>query len=94
MGSGKVLASVLAGAAAGAILGILFAPDKGSETRRKIAERGTDLAGSLKDKVNEFADGIADKYDSVKEKFTGVAGDAAREKGNSMKADVRNTMTS
>ena len=50
MSSGKVLASVLAGAAAGAILGILFAPDKGTETRRKIAEKGTDLRDSVNDK--------------------------------------------
>ena len=56
MGSGKVLASVLAGVAAGAILGILFAPDKGTETRRKIAEKGSDLADSLKDKYAEIAD--------------------------------------
>src|SRR5437868_12560542 len=62
MGSGKVLASVLAGAAAGAVLGILFAPDKGTETRRKIAEKGSDLAGNVKDKYNEYADVISDKY--------------------------------
>ena len=48
MGAGKVFASVLAGAAAGAVLGILFAPDKGTETRRKIAEKGSDLAGTVK----------------------------------------------
>ena len=58
MSSGKVLASVLAGAAAGVILGILFAPDKGTETRRKIAQKGSDAAESVKNKYNEFADTI------------------------------------
>ena len=37
MNTGKVLLSVLAGAAIGASLGILFAPDKGSSTRKKIS---------------------------------------------------------
>jgi gas vesicle protein len=104
MGSGKVLSSVLAGAAAGAILGILFAPDKGTETRRKIAEKGAGLADSVKGKVGEYSDAIAEKYDTVKEKLTGLASEgrdmanqikgAATERGSSMKADVRNSMNS
>ena len=83
MSSGKVLASVLAGAAAGAILGILFAPDKGSETRRKIAERGSDLADGVRSRVSEFADGISEKYESVKERFTGAG---AGQTGNAANA--------
>ena len=40
MNSGsKVLLGVLAGAATGAILGVLFAPERGEETRRKISRR-------------------------------------------------------
>lgn len=39
MNSGKVVLGALAGLAAGALLGILFAPDKGSETRKKSRKR-------------------------------------------------------
>lgn len=37
----------LAGAAAGALLGILFAPDKGSVTRSRISGRARQIAGNL-----------------------------------------------
>ena len=40
MNSGKVVLGVLAGLAAGAALGILFAPDKGTATRKKISKKG------------------------------------------------------
>ena len=63
----KVLLGVLAGAAAGAILGVLFAPDNGVETRRRISEGSKDIANNLKDKFSELVDGIAEKYESAKE---------------------------
>jgi len=67
MNTGKVLLGVLAGVAAGAILGVLFAPDKGSETRKKIAKKGNDYADNLKDQFNEFVDGMSDKFDDLKD---------------------------
>ena len=44
----KLVAALLAGLAAGAILGVLFAPDKGCEIRKKIAEKSGDLADTVK----------------------------------------------
>ncbi len=68
MNSGsKVLMGIMAGAAAGAVLGLLFAPETGVETRRKLGEGSKDLAANLKDKFSELVDGIAEKYESAKE---------------------------
>jgi len=36
MKNGKLLAGVITGLGAGALLGVLFAPDKGSKTRKRI----------------------------------------------------------
>ncbi|MBW7890923.1 MAG: YtxH domain-containing protein [Chitinophagaceae bacterium] len=63
----KILLGFLAGVAAGAIAGILFAPDKGSETRRKISEDTSELGDHLKDSFNDFVDKVKDKYHKAKD---------------------------
>lgn len=67
MSTGKVILGTVAGLAVGGILGILFAPEKGSVTRQQILDKGNDYADDLKSKYNEFADSIAEKLQSGKE---------------------------
>jgi gas vesicle protein len=58
MKKGNVLIGALAGLAVGAILGVLFAPAKGSDTRRKISDKGNEFAENLKNKFDGFIDDI------------------------------------
>ena len=66
MSSSKFLAGIFLGVAAGAALGILFAPDKGTETRKKIAKKGEDLTDSVKNKFNALGETLHEKYDNIK----------------------------
>ena len=70
--TGKILVAFAAGAAVGAALGILFAPDKGSATRHKISEQGKKLAGVVKEKFREGKE----KFEEMKDGF----GKTAKEK--------------
>jgi len=67
MSSGKLLLGVLAGFAAGALLGILFAPDKGSVTRKAISKKAEDYTEDLKKKFNEFIESITERFETATE---------------------------
>lgn len=76
MSSGKVLLGLLAGVAVGATLGILFAPDKGSSTRKKILIKGDAYADELGEKLNTVVDSVKDRFEAMKGEATRMAGKA------------------
>lgn len=49
----KIGLAFLAGAAAGVVAGILLAPDKGSETRKKMSDKAREFSDIVKEKANE-----------------------------------------
>ncbi len=72
----KILAALLAGIAAGTAIGMLFAPEKGSETRDKLNESLRNLGDSIKDRAaDEIGNlsGFKDKVvDGIKSKLRGA----------------------
>lgn len=69
----KILVALLAGAAAGVTLGILFAPDKGSNTRAKISDTTDDLKENMADIFNKGKDFMKSKFSESKEQFEDLA---------------------
>lgn len=63
--SGKIVTALLAGLAAGAVLGVLFAPEKGSETREKINDSLGDLADAIKERAEEQLDQLNEFKDKM-----------------------------
>ena len=76
MKNNNVLLGILGGVAVGAALGILFAPAKGSETRKKIADKGNDLKDNFKDSLSKLTDKISKSVEGFKDEAQDLIAEA------------------
>lgn len=65
--SSRVLIALGAGIAIGGLLGVLFAPGKGAETRKKLSNAGNDLADKIKDNLDKGKEAITGLKDEVEQ---------------------------
>ena len=65
----KILIALATGLFVGGVLGVLFAPNEGKETRKRIADAEKKLNKSIKETVNRGKEKFSDLKDGVKEKI-------------------------
>lgn len=75
-----IITAFLAGAAVGALIGILFAPDKGSVTRERLRKAGEELGGDL-----------AGSWDTIREEFAGEEKTPGKKTGRTSRGRKRST---
>jgi gas vesicle protein len=63
----KIIVAIVAGALTGAALGILFAPHKGSKTRRKLINGAKDLVEDIGEKIKEGVSSLISKAEDIEE---------------------------
>ena len=85
MKADKIILGVLGGVAVGALLGVLFAPEKGDKTRKKIIDKSNDYADELKDKLDTLLGTINRKYEKIWKE-----GESLIAEGKSKLHDVKN----
>lgn len=63
--TGNTLIALVSGAAIGAVLGILFAPDKGDKTRKKIKDGYKDIQKDVKSKLANAKVDLEESYEEL-----------------------------
>lgn len=81
MGTTKLITGIAAGLAVGAVLGLLFAPKKGSTMRRRISQASIDYVDDIKEKFSDFVDNIMGKYEKEAEEFSMAEPGETNDKG-------------
>jgi gas vesicle protein len=66
--NGKVFWGIVTAAAAGAVIGMLFAPEEGTQTRKKIKRKTNSLASELIDALERSKDKAVKSAEDLKEK--------------------------
>ncbi len=69
----KIIIAAAAGIAAGAILGILFAPASGKETRNRIKKAGSQLTENVNETIQKGKKSITTLREEIKERLESMS---------------------
>ncbi len=83
----KVILGVAVGALAGAVTGLLLAPDDGAKTRKKITKETDKLRHSLSDAVNESLEAAKGKYNTLLDDWASSGRKSITKAKNKVKAE-------
>jgi len=67
--TGQTLLALLTGAAIGAGIGILYAPDKGSKTRDKLSKEASNAQKKLNKQIQETSQNLSEKAQKARLSF-------------------------
>lgn len=91
MKSGKLLLGLVSGAVAGAVVGLLYAPKKGSDTRKSITQKSDDYIKGANKSIHDLSDSLNHKVEALKSKTKATFADnKSEEKINQAKAEMHN----
>lgn len=69
----KIILGIAAGAIAGAMTGILIAPDDGRKTRKKIGKESDKLRNSISEAVRESLESAKSRYNKILDDYANDA---------------------
>ncbi|HSI75442.1 YtxH domain-containing protein [Lunatibacter salilacus] len=73
MKSAKIIFGALAGVAIGIQIGLLVAPEKGADTRKKLTKKGEEYLNDFNGQLNQLVKGFSEKFDKINKEIASVA---------------------
>ncbi|CAN5469195.1 hypothetical protein BH11BAC2_BH11BAC2_14180 [soil metagenome] len=89
MSTGKIIVGLVAGASLGAVIAVLFAPDKGVNTRKKIKQVGEDYFHDFTNKIEDVLLSATNEFEYVKSEAENLL-EKGKEKVEKSKNDIQN----
>ena len=84
MNTNKLILGVVGGLLTGAVLGVLFAPESGKNTRKKIKDKSKELKDTMKNDFDNAIQKIEDKYQNITQQSNELVQDGKTKAVNEM----------
>jgi gas vesicle protein len=85
------LLTALGGVAAGYLLGILFAPGKGTETRNRLTEKSHEYTEYLADKIDDILESVSQPFENSDNELNQI-GRKAKAEADRITEEVKSNM--
>lgn len=89
MKASKVVVTVLTSIAVGLLIGVLFAPSKGSKMRKQILDKGEGYVDAIKEELDELVEIATQKYETSRKDVKGLIS-STKAKPEEVKKEIKN----